>query len=157
MSGISIKQRHIQTAGAPAAIGPYSQAIVANGMVFCTGQVAIDPETNKLVGEDIASQTRRVLDNLKAVLEAAGSSIHNVVMTTVYLANFGDFQQMNEIYHDYFADIKPARSTVEVGLPGKMLVQIDCIAILSSQLSQISVVEARESESTYDLDLDRDF
>jgi 2-iminobutanoate/2-iminopropanoate deaminase len=157
MSSISIKQRHIQTAGAPAAIGPYSQAIVANGMVFCTGQVAIDPETNKLVGEDIVTQTRRVLDNLKAVLEAAGSSLHNVVMTTVYLANFADFPQMNETYHEYFADIKPARSTIEAGLPGKILVQIDCIAIVSSQISLISVVEARESESTYDLDLDRDF
>ncbi len=152
-----VKQRHIQSAGAPAAIGPYSQAIVANGMVFCTGQVAIDPETNKLVGDDIETQTRRVLDNLSAVLEAAGSSIHNVVMTTVYLAHFGDFPQMNEIYHEYFADIKPARSTIEAGLPGKMLVQIDCIAIVSSQINLIDVVEARESESTYDLDLDRDF
>ncbi len=153
----SVKQRHIQSAGAPAAIGPYSQAIVANGMVFCTGQVAIDPETNKLVGDDIETQTRRVLDNLSAVLEAAGSSIHNVVMTTVYLAHFSDFPQMNEIYHEYFANIKPARSTIEAGLPGKMLVQIDCIAIVSSQISLIDVVEARESESTYDLDLDRDF
>jgi 2-iminobutanoate/2-iminopropanoate deaminase len=153
----SVKQRHIQSAGAPAAIGPYSQAIVANGMVFCTGQVALDPETNKLVGDDIETQTRRVLDNLSAVLEAAGSSIHNVVMTTVYLARFSDFTQMNEIYHEYFADIKPAQSTIEAGLPGKMLVQIDCIAIVSGQISLIDVVEARESESTYDLDLDRDF
>jgi 2-iminobutanoate/2-iminopropanoate deaminase len=154
---IGVKQLHIQTPGAPAAVGPYSQAIVANGMVFCTGQVAIDPETNKLAGDDIQTQTRRALDNLSAVLGAAGSSIHSVVMTTVYLARFSDFSAMNDVYEEYFGEIKPARSTIEAGLPGHILVQIDCIGVVPGQVGSISIVEARESESTYDLDLDRDF
>ena len=147
----------VQTPGAPAAVGPYSQAIVANGFVFCTGQVAIDPQTNQLVTEDITTQTRRVLDNLSAVLEAAGSSIHNVVMTTVYLANFHDFPAMNEVYARYFDQNQPARSTIQCVLPRHILVQIDCIAVVPEQGGTIRVVEARESQSTYNLDLDWEF
>ncbi len=152
-----VNQSRVQTAGAPAAIGPYSQAIVANGMVFCTGQVAIDPETNQLVEGDIEAQTHRVMQNLGAVLDAAGSGLRHVVKTTVFLAHFHDFPAMNDVYEDYFSDAEPARSTVEGGLPGGILVQIDCIAIVPSLVHTIQVVEARESISTYDLDLDRDF
>ncbi len=150
-------QTRVQTGGAPAAIGPYSQAIVANGMVFCTGQVAIDPETNQLVEGDIRIQTHRVMANLGAVLEAAGSSLQHVVKTTVFLANFHDFPAMNEVYAEYFGDAEPARSTIEGGLPRGLLVQVECIAIVPSLVHSIQVVEARESQSTYDLDLDRDF
>lgn len=152
-----VKHTRVQTAGAPAAIGPYSQAVVANGLVFCTGQVAIDPETNRLVEGDVREQTRRVMENLGAVLEAAGSGLRHVVKTTVFLANFHDFPDMNDIYEHYFGDAEPARSTVEGGLPRGMLVQIDCIAIVPSLVHSIQVVEARESTSTFDLDLDRDF
>ena len=152
-----VMQNRVQTGGAPAAIGPYSQAIVANGMVFCTGQVAIDPKTNQLVEGDIRIQTHRVMANLGAVLEAAGSSLQYVVRTTVFLANFHDFPAMNEVYAEYFGEVEPARSTIEGGLPRGLLVQIDCIAIVPSLVSSIRVVEARESQSTYDLDLDRDF
>lgn len=152
-----VTQSRVQTGGAPAALGPYSQAIVANGMVFCTGQVAIDPETNQLVEGDIRVQTHRVMENLGAVLEAAGSSLQHVVKTTVFLANFHDFPAMNEVYAEYFGDVEPARSTIEGGLPRGLLVQVECIAIVPSLVHSIQVVEARESQSTYDLDLDRDF
>src|SRR5688500_10614090 len=152
-----VKTTRVQTPGAPAAIGPYSQAIVANGMVFCTGQVAIDPETNRLVEDDVKAQTRRVLENLSAVLRAAGSDLHHVVQTTVFLADFHDFPAMNEVYTEYFDEVEPARSTVQSGLPRHMLVQIDCIAIVPGEVSSIQVVEARESESTFNLDFDSDF
>ena len=151
------KQNRVQTAGAPAAIGPYSQAIVANGMVFCTGQVAIDPATDRLVEGGIGAQTHRVMRNLGAVLEAAGSNLAHVVMTTVYLAHFSDFPEMNEVYEEYFGDAEPARSTIEGGLPTGMLVQIDCIAVVPGPAQTIRVVEARESVSTFDLDFDSDF
>jgi 2-iminobutanoate/2-iminopropanoate deaminase len=152
-----VKQTRVQTAGAPAAIGPYSQAIVANGMVFCTGQVAIDPATNQLVEGDIQEQTHRVMRNLGAVLEASGSSLRHVVKTTVFLAHFSDFPAMNEVYAEYFGDTEPARSTIEGGLPRGLLVQIDCIAIVPDLVHSIRVVEARESTSTFDLDFDADF
>ena len=152
-----VKKTHIRTPGAPAAIGPYSQAIVANGLVFCSGQVAIDPETNELVGDDIRAQTRRVLQNLEAVLGAAGSSLHNTLETTVFLAHFSDFPAMNEVYEEYFSDSPPARSTVEVGaLPRGMLVQISCIAAVPGYVHSISVIEARESTSEFNLDFDAD-
>jgi 2-iminobutanoate/2-iminopropanoate deaminase len=152
-----VKRTHVQTSGAPAAIGPYSQAVVANGFVFCSGQVAIDPQTNELVEGDVQAQTHRVLQNLDAVLKAANSGLHNVVSTTVYLSRFNDFPSMNAVYSEYFTESPPARSTIEVGgLPRGMLVQIGCIAIVPEAVRSISVIEAKESTSMFDLDFDSD-
>lgn len=152
-----VQTSRVRTPDAPAAIGPYSQAIVANGMVFCAGQVALDPATNDLAGHDIQTQTGRTLDNLRAVLVAAGSDLQYVVRTTVFLSKFSDFTAMNEVYERYFGEVAPARSTIECGLPGHILVQIDCIAIVPSLVSSIQVIEARESRSTFNLDEDADF
>src|SRR4051812_27453887 len=147
-----VKKTHIETAGAPAAIGPYSQAIVANGLVFCSGQVAIDPETNQLVEGDIKAQTHRVLQNLDAVLQAAGSGLHHTVQTTVFLSPSSASPAMNEVYEEYFTDTPPARSTLEAGaLPRGMLVKIGCIAIVPDTIHSMSVIEARESTSVFDL------
>jgi 2-iminobutanoate/2-iminopropanoate deaminase len=149
---------HIQAPDAPPAIGPYSQAVVANGFVFCTGQVAINPATDHIIEGDIKVQARQVLENLRAVLRAAGSDLHHVVKTTVFLVHFDDFAAMNEVYGEYFSEIAPARSTVEVGaLPRGLLVQIECIAVVPGSGGEISVIEARESESLYDLDADIEF
>ena len=104
----------ISTKEAPQAIGPYSQAITANGFVFVSGQVAIDPATQQVTGGDIAAQTDRVLNNLSAILKAAGSSLERVVRTTVFLKNMNEFAAMNEVYARYFVTAPPARSTVEV-------------------------------------------
>lgn len=125
-----MERKVIATDKAPQAIGPYSQAIVVNGMVFCSGQIPLDPE-GELVGQrDIFIQTKRVLNNLKGVLEAAGSGLDKVVKTTVYLSDMNNFAEMNEIYARFFGDNKPARATVEVSrLPKDVLVEIDCIAI----------------------------
>lgn len=115
---------------APKALGPYSQAISANGLIFCSGQVAIDPATNNVIAGDVSAQTERVLKNLTAVLEAAGSSFDKVVKTTVFLKNMGDFAAMNEVYGRFFSAQPPARSTVEVArLPKDVLVEIDVIAL----------------------------
>lgn len=115
---------------APKAVGPYSQAIVAADLVFCSGQIPLDPATGTLVQGDIAVQTGRVLDNLAAVLEAAGSDLAHVVKTTVFLADLGDFTAMNEAYALRFGDHRPARSTFQVaGLPRGARVEIDCIAV----------------------------
>lgn len=115
---------------APKALGPYSQAISANGLIFCSGQVAIDPATNNVIAGDVSAQTDRVLKNLTAVLEAAGSSLNKVVKTTVFLKNMGDFAAMNEVYGRFFSAQPPARSTVEVArLPKDVLVEIDVIAV----------------------------
>jgi 2-iminobutanoate/2-iminopropanoate deaminase len=120
----------IATNGAPAAIGPYSQAIRTNGMVFASGQVALDPATGELVAGDVRVQTERALQNLEAVLKAAGTSLDKAVKTTVYLKSMGDFSAMNEVYAKFFAAPPPARSTVEVaGLPRQALVEIDVIAL----------------------------
>lgn len=120
----------IATEKAPKALGPYSQAIVANGMVFCSGQVALDPATNQVVEGDVGRQTERVLKNLSAVLAAAGTSLDKVVKTTVFLKNMSDFAAMNEVYGKFFAAQPPARSTVEVArLPKDVLVEIDVIAL----------------------------
>lgn len=120
----------IATDKAPKALGPYSQAISANGLVFCSGQVAIDPGTNNVIHGDVSAQTERVLKNLTAVLEAAGSSLDKVVKTTVFLKNMGDFAAMNEVYGRFFSAKPPARSTVEVArLPKDVLVEIDVIAL----------------------------
>ena len=120
----------IVTRDGPAAIGPYSQAIKANGFVFVSGQIALDPVTNTLVTGDVAFQTDRVLQNLSGILGAAGSSLEKVVRSTVFLKNMGDFAAMNEVYGKYFPAAPPARSTVEVArLPKDVLVEIDVIAL----------------------------
>jgi len=122
--------RTVHTAGAPEAIGPYSQAVVSGGLVFCSGQVALQPETGELVGSTAAEQAERALQNLRAVVEAAGSAMDRVVRTTVYLADMADFQSVNEVYAAHFGDARPARATVAVKtLPKNALVEIDCIAI----------------------------
>jgi 2-iminobutanoate/2-iminopropanoate deaminase len=119
----------ISTSNAPAAIGPYSQAVVSNGFAFLSGQIPLDPATGKLVEGDIAAQTARVLENLKAVLEACGSSPAQVVKTTVYLKDMAEFARMNEIYATYFPERPPARATVEAArLPRDVRVEIDCVA-----------------------------
>jgi 2-iminobutanoate/2-iminopropanoate deaminase len=120
----------VATDVAPKAIGPYSQAIVTDGLVFSAGQVALDPRSGELVGKTTAEQTEQVLQNLKAVLAAAGTSLDNVVKTTVYLADMADFAQMNEVYAKHFGSHKPARSTVQAaGLPKAARVEIDVIAV----------------------------
>ena len=120
----------ISTKDAPQAIGPYSQAIKAAGMVFVSGQIALDPATDQLVGGDVAAQTERVLKNLAGALAAAGSSLGKVVKTTVFLKSMGDFAAMNEVYGRHFTSAPPARSTVEVArLPKDVLVEIDVIAL----------------------------
>ena len=120
----------ISTKDAPQAIGPYSQAIRANGFVFVSGQGAIDPATQQLTGGDVAAQTDRALKNLAAILQAAGSGLEKVVRTTVYLKNIGDFAAMNQVYARYFSAAPPARSTIEAArLPKDLLVEIDVIAL----------------------------
>ncbi|MCL6509120.1 MAG: RidA family protein [Anaerolineae bacterium] len=119
----------IHSDSAPKAIGPYSQAIISGGLVFCSGQVPIDPATGELVAGGIQEQTHRSLMNLKAVLEAAGSGLDRVVKTTVFLQSMNDFAAMNAVYATYFPNDPPARSTVEVArLPRNALVEIECIA-----------------------------
>ena len=120
----------VSTDKAPGAIGPYSQAIKASGMVFCSGQIPIDPATGNFVSEDISEQTVQVFKNLMAVLEAAGSGLDKVVKTTVFLADMNDFAAMNEVYANYFTENKPARATVQAArLPRDAKVEIECIAV----------------------------
>ena len=115
---------------APKAVGPYSQGIIMNGFVFTAGQIALDPTTQQMIEGGIEEQTRRVLSNMRAILEAAGTSLDHVVKTTVFLADLGDFAAMNGIYATYFVANPPARSTVEVAkLPRSVLVEIECIAL----------------------------
>ena len=126
--------RAIRTDDAPAAIGPYSQAIQSGGFVFTAGQIALDPRTGTLVAGDIAAQTEQVLANLEAVLRTAGGGWANVVKTTVYLADLNDFPVVNEIYGRALGDARPARSTVQVAaLPRGALVEIDAVARISRQ------------------------
>ncbi|HEX2685738.1 MAG TPA: RidA family protein [Kofleriaceae bacterium] len=125
----------VHTAHAPAAIGPYSQAIVVpvgdQRMVFCSGQIALDPKTGTIVEGDVAAQTRQVLDNLGSVLAAAGASFANVVKTTLFLADMGDFATVNAIYGERFSKDPPARSTVAVlGLPRNVRIEIEAIAVI---------------------------
>ena len=121
----------VSTDRAPKAIGPYSQAVCANGFVFVSGQIAIDPKTQQVVDGNASVQTERVLENLKAIVEAAGSSMKHAVKATVYLADFEDYAAMNEVYSRYFSENPPARSTVEVSkLPRNVRVEIDLIALL---------------------------
>jgi 2-iminobutanoate/2-iminopropanoate deaminase len=119
----------VSTPDAPKAIGPYSQAIKAGGLVFAAGQIPLDPTTGQIVGADAAAQTDRVLKNLQAVLQAAGTNLENVVKTTIFLKNISDFAAVNEVYGRYFKNSPPARSTVQVAnLPKDALVEIEAIA-----------------------------
>ena len=121
----------VSTKDAPQAIGPYSQAIKANGFVFTSGQIAIDPATQQVVAGDVAAQTERVLRNLSEILEAAGSGLGKVVRCTVFLKSMNDFAAMNQVYGKYFGAAPPARSTVEVArLPKDVLVEIDVVALV---------------------------
>lgn len=124
----------VSTDKAPKAIGPYEQAIKVGDLVYASGQIPLDPQTGNLVEGDIRIQTRRVMANLKAVVEAAGSSFDRVVKATVFLKNIGDFAAMNEVYAEYLGAAKPARSTVAVAdLPRGALVEIDLIALTGSR------------------------
>ena len=119
----------IRTEKAPAPVGPYSQAVVFGDLVFSAGQIGLDPETKKLVGDDVASQTTQALKNLEAVLDAAGSGLDKALKTTVFLKNMGDFAAMNKAYAEFFSETPPARSAVEAArLPLDALVEIECIA-----------------------------
>ena len=119
----------VRTENAPAAIGPYSQAVVSGGFLFCSGQIPLDPATGKMVEGGIEEQTERVLRNLAAVLESGGGSLRSVVKTTVYLVDLSDFRGMNEVYGRFFPENPPARATVQVAkLPAGALVEIDAVA-----------------------------
>ncbi len=121
----------VQTESAPKAIGPYSQAIVANGFVFCSGQIPLDPATGAVIEGGIEAQTHQVLKNLSAVLQAAGASLGQVVKTTVFLQSMGDFAAMNAVYATYFTENPPGRSTIEVAkLPRAALVEVEAVAVL---------------------------
>lgn len=124
-------EKIISTENAPGAIGPYSQAIKINDMIFCSGQIPIDPATGNFVSDDVAEQTEQVLKNLEAVLKAGGAGFENVVKTTVFLADMNDFAVMNEVYGRFFSEVKPARATVQAArLPRDARVEIDCIAVV---------------------------
>jgi 2-iminobutanoate/2-iminopropanoate deaminase len=124
------ERRIVKTEGAPGAIGPYSQAVVAGGFVYASGQIPIDPATGQFVEGGVGEQTAQVLRNLSKVLEAAGSSLGRVVKTTVFLADMGDFAEMNEVYAGFFAEEPPARSTVQAArLPRDARVEIDVVAL----------------------------
>lgn len=123
-------KEQVATNDAPQAIGPYSQAIKANGFVFASGQIALDPRTGQVVEGSIKEQTQRVMRNIEAVLQAAGSSFEQVIKTTVFLADMGEFAEMNEVYGQYFPAPPPARSTVQVSrLPRDVKVEIEIIAL----------------------------
>lgn len=124
----------IFTSDAPAPIGPYSQAIAHQGVVFCSGQIGLDPQTGEFDGQNASAQTRRVLDNLGAVLREAGCGFADIVKTTIFLVDMNDFAAVNAIYEERFGASKPARSTVAVaGLPKGARVEIDCVALIPSQ------------------------
>lgn len=119
----------VTTDRGPKPIGPYSQAIKANGVIYLSGQVALDPKSGELIGADIRQQTERVFENIKGILEAAGSNLHHVIKATVFLKDMSDFPAMNEVYARYFTAAPPARSTVQVArLPKDALVEIEVIA-----------------------------
>lgn len=126
-------KRAITTEQAPKAVGPYSQAIVANGFVFCSGQIPLDPATGKLIDSaDIGDHVRRVMENLRAVLEAAGSDFSKVVKTTIFVAQMSDFPEVNKAYAAFFTDVPPARATVQAaGLPLNARVEIEMTALVS--------------------------
>ena len=121
----------VQADAAPKALGPYSQAITAGGLIFCSGQLGLDPASGEMVAGGVEAQTHQVLKNLSAVLRAGGSDLGKVVKTTVFLKNMGDFTAMNGVYAGYFGDVPPARSTVEVArLPRDALVEIELVALI---------------------------
>lgn len=123
----------ISTADAPSAIGPYSQAVKAGGFVFCSGQIALDPESGALVDGSVADETRRVLSSLKAVLKEAGVTLDDVVKTTVYMKDLGEFGVMNEVYGEFFSEPYPARATVGVKeLPKGVRVEVSAVAVCRS-------------------------
>ncbi|RKO82943.1 Endoribonuclease L-PSP/chorismate mutase-like protein [Blyttiomyces helicus] len=129
---MSTALKHIFTEAAPKAVGPYSQAVVANGFVYTAGQVALDPKTMTVVPGDIEAQTHQVLKNLKAVLEASGSSFDRVVKTTVFLKDMNDFARMNAVYSEHFGDARPARSAVQVArLPLDVIVEIEAVGLVN--------------------------
>ena len=124
-----MKRESVRTAGAPAAIGPYSQAVRTGGFLFCSGQIPLDPSTGKMTDGGIEAQAERVLKNLDAVLTAGGATLRTVVKTTVYLVDLGDFPAMNAVYGNYFPENPPARATVQVaGLPAGARVEVDAVA-----------------------------
>lgn len=126
-----MQKKVVSTADAPAAIGPYSQALVGGGMVFCSGQVALDPASGELVGAGVAEQTRRCMQNLEAVLREAGTGFERVVKVTAYLTDMGDFPEFNEVYGEFFPTDPPARATVGVAsLPKGAAVEVDCVALV---------------------------
>ncbi len=130
------KRAVVSTSEAPAAIGPYSQAMAAGGMVFCSGQVALDPATGSLIEGGVEEQTKQVLKNLAAVLKAGGASFETVVKTTIFLADMDDFAKVNAIYAEAFGESRPARATVQVSrLPLDVRVEIDAIALQNGQES----------------------
>jgi 2-iminobutanoate/2-iminopropanoate deaminase len=121
----------VTTDRGPKPIGPYSQAVKANGFLYLSGQVALDPKTNEMTGADIRQQTERVLENIKGIVEASGSNLHHIIKTTVFLKDMNEFPQMNEVYARYFTAAPPARSTVQVArLPKDALVEIEVIAVI---------------------------
>jgi len=123
----------VSTSNAPAAIGPYSQAIISNGFAFVSGQIPLDPASGQIIAGGIEEQTTRVIENLAAVLDAAGSSLSDVVKTTVYLKDMSEFAAMNNVYAQYFTKNAPARATVEAArLPRDVRVEIDCIAAVKA-------------------------
>ncbi|MGL1901479.1 MAG: RidA family protein [Fibrobacterales bacterium] len=122
--------KQIKTAKAPTALGPYSQAILSRGTLYCSGQIGLNPQTKKIEGHTIEEQTRQALNNLEAILEEAGMSLSNVAKTTVFMQNLEEFAQMNAVYEEAFGESKPARATVEVSrLPADALIEIECIAL----------------------------
>ncbi|MBI5599169.1 MAG: RidA family protein [Deltaproteobacteria bacterium] len=129
--GVSVPKEEIKTPGAPKAIGPYSQAIKAGGFVFVSGQIPVDPSTGEVTPGGVGAQTRRAIENMKAVLEEAGSGLGDVVKTTVYLRDISAFAEMNEAYGSFFSPPYPARATVEVSnLPKGVGVEIDAVAVV---------------------------
>jgi len=127
---MQLNKKAILTQAAPAPIGPYSQAIEAGGLVFCSGQIPLDTVTGQVLVTDIEGQTQKALENLKAVLEAAGVSFNHVVKTTIFLKSMSDFPKVNQVYASYFKEVPPARSTIEVSrLPRDVLVEIEAIAV----------------------------
>lgn len=124
----------IKTSKAPEAIGPYSQAVEFNGLIYTSGQIPLDPVTQKMTKGDISNKTKRCLENIAAILEEAGSNLNNVVKTTIFLTNLGDFAAVNEVYRQYFKDNFPARSCVEVkALPKGAEIEIEAVAIKSGE------------------------